>query len=101
MNALAYCEQLLEIVAAELNIKEVRVQLNGETVSYHFDTINHCSVPDQDIGWASLIFTGDVTSDMKRVREFISEGLNQRSKAGIRVRQPLQTVTINLKGVPK
>jgi isoleucyl-tRNA synthetase len=36
----------------------------------------------------------DIISSMKRVREIINDGLSQRASAGIKVRQPLQSVSI-------
>lgn len=44
----------------------------------------------------ALIFTGDVIKDMAKVRECVKEGLKQRSEAKIKVRQPLQSVTIQV-----
>lgn len=95
INVNDYCKQLLEQIACELNVKEVRLKVAEHTFTFHYDTIKR-TVPDQNLGWASLIFSGDVLEDMKTVREVVAKGLKQRSDAGIKVRQPLQSITIEL-----
>lgn len=40
-------------------------------------------------------FSDDVINEMTAIREYIAEGLSQRAAAKIKVRQPLQKVTIN------
>lgn len=92
-----YICELLEQVACELNVKEVRFQLSGEEFVYHYDTLQNKTIEFD--GWqaASVLFRGDILDDMKTVRNFIKKGLLQRSEANIKVRQPLQSITLTNK----
>lgn len=95
-----YIEQLLKQIADELNIHEVILEADGVYAIYHYDMF----VPNgkkpfkgfKDDGWqlASLWFTGDVLEDMKVIREAVKQGLKQRAETKIKVRQPLQSITL-------
>lgn len=99
-----YIEGLLENVADELHVKEVRLLVpasdtSAKEIVYGFDTIKKQGIGIKK-GWPywSLVFSGDILEDMEIVRGCVAEGLKQRAEAGIKVRQPLQSITIT---VPK
>jgi hypothetical protein len=94
-----YCAQLLKQVTEELNIHRVILRVEDITTEYW----NHTFVPNGEkpkIGFkgdwrlASMFFTGDVLKDMAEVREIVKVGLKQRADAKIKVRQPLDSITI-------
>lgn len=90
-----YIEQLLESVADECNVKEVILKHPFATTIYSFDTVSSESIglDDEWMLW-SLIFTGNIREDMQKVRDIVKEGLKQRHNAKIKVRQPLQSITV-------
>ena len=75
-----YCEQLIEQIRDEVNVKEVIFQVGNQAGT--------------DWRLATLWFTGDILHDMDMVRESVKEGLKQRADAKIKVRQPLQSITM-------
>lgn len=97
MGLKKYIEDLLELIAEEVNIKEIRLVHDYATAVYRFDTV-HGESAGLDDEWPlfSMIFSGDISDDMKRVREYCQEGLRQRSEAKIKVRQPLQSITLKI-----
>jgi hypothetical protein len=108
---LKYCGQLLENLADELNIQQVRFSLNSTPpayVIYKFDTLKGRGVgfsvevdnktveaPNTILIVLTGFFKGNTLEDMAVVRSIISEGLRQRAVAGIKLRQPLSAITIN------
>ncbi len=91
-----YAISLLEHVADELNIKEVRFKTQGGLLTYKYDTVKQEGVGFDRPELTSLIFTGEVLKDMESVRHWVKEGLSQRAIAKIKVRQPLASMTIAL-----
>lgn len=105
-----YADMMLLNIADELNVKEIRLKIADKpeiSVVYRYDTINGESegytvevdkkareAPKTKLIGLTAFLTGDVRRDMQKVRAIVSEGLRQRGKAGVKVRQPLQAVTI-------
>lgn len=96
-----YAEDLLENIADELNVKEVHINTKYGTAVYKYDTMKQKGIGIDDYALASEIFTGDILKDMSFVRQTVTGGLQQRSEAKIKVRQPLQKVTIHIKGLAR
>lgn len=92
-----YIEQLLENIADEINVKQVILKHEYATSIYSFDTV-HSKSDGLDDEWMlyTLIFTGNIVEDMKKIREFVNSGLKERAEARIKVRQPLQSITISI-----
>lgn len=106
-----YSDQLFLNVADELNVKEVRLVFSTEPLIeavYHYDTIKGEShgftveldgkekeAPSTLIIILTKYFMGNILADMQKVRDLVSIGLNQRAKAGVKVRQPLQSLTLS------
>lgn len=90
-----YASGLLEHVADELNIKEIRFDTQYGPVVYHYDIIRQKGVGFDKPELSSQVLTGNLMEDMDTVRRWVNIGLSQRSKAGIKVRQPLQSMTIS------
>jgi len=82
-----------------LCVEEVRLVVEGHLIIYGFDTIRQKGVGIKK-GWPywSLIFTENIIEDMQKVRGYVNEGLKQRADAKIKVRQPLQSLTIRYGG---
>ena len=93
-----YLEQMLLNIADELNVKEVILEKDNVYATYLYDTISGESIgfkSGEEI-MASLLFSGDVLSDMEIVRDIVSNGLNLRAQTKVKVRQPLRSITIKL-----
>jgi hypothetical protein len=92
-----YMEQLLENVADEVNVKEVIAKRGDDKSVYSFDTVHRKSIGLDD-NWAlySFLFSGDLHDDMNIIRKLCTTGLDQRSKEKIKVRQPLNSLTIDV-----
>lgn len=71
-----------------------QLKIDDDTLeeSVHLSTWPSHAIVEQDT---------TVLSTMKRVRELVSEGLQLRADAGIKVRQPLQSLQAPLKGIPQ
>lgn len=92
-----YIGDLLELIAEEVNIKEIRLEHEYATSVYRFDTVKGESTGlDDEWPLYALIFSGDIHDDMNTVKEFCRIGLKQRSEAKIKVRQPLQSITLKV-----
>lgn len=90
-----YVEGLLALICEEVNIKQVIVEKNGVQSIFSYDTINEKPLGfDDNFPIFSLIFTGNIREDMQTIRSICSDGLKQRSDGKIKVRQPLQSITI-------
>lgn len=93
-----YIENMLLNVADELNVKEVVIESEEAKVyaTYYYDTLSGTSIGFKGDEWqmATLIFTGDVVKDMEFVRDTVNVGLRQRADSKIKVRQPLQRITL-------
>jgi hypothetical protein len=96
MDTQKYICQLLEQIAGELNVKEIILERDDVYGVYHYDTLQNKTVSFDDYLIASLLFTGNILQDMETVREITSQGLKQRQKANIPVRQPLQRFTLQV-----
>lgn len=94
-----YVNEMLSHIADELNIKEIIIKHGDLRYVYEWDTIKGRIIGFENSGKAiiagMLLFSGSVLDDMEYVRQVIKDGLRQRSEAGIKVRQPLQSVTIS------
>ena len=94
-----YCDQLLQNVADELNVKEVRLNIASKPkidVVLKWDTLELKSngfevqvdgkvkeAPDTlNIALVNM-FTGNILEDMEKVRDIVNKGLNQRSEGKI------------------
>lgn len=91
-----YISQMLELVAAELNVKQVILKNGKHSCVYNYDTLHGKTISLENMETGAPYFTGDVITDMQKVRDLCSMGLKQRSSAGIPVRQPLQSITVNI-----
>lgn len=92
-----YIEDLLCIVASECNVKQIIGTVGGIETVFNFDTLHNKKIGiDEQYNLFSLIFSGNVIEDMKTVEELCSSGLKQRNRAKIKVRQPLQSITVCL-----
>lgn len=91
-----YIMGLLELITAELNIKQVIIK-SGELVSiFDYDTLKNKTIGiDENWKLYSMIFSGNILEDMEIVRQKCKEGHTERQKAGINVRQPLQSITLS------
>jgi len=98
MDIKKYAEEMLLNVADELNVKEVILKKDGVYATYRYDTLTGKSIgfSNGEEAMVALLFTGNVIEDMRRVRQIIKDGLNERAQAKIKVRQPLQSITINV-----
>jgi hypothetical protein len=90
-----YIEKLLFEIADELNVKKVILNWKDRSSTYSFSTTDR-NIGSLDENWEiwSLFYSGDIISDMRKTRDYISKGRNQRSNKGMNVRQPLNSVTI-------
>ena len=92
-----YISGLVESIASELNVKEVRLVKDTDTLATcYFDTWHNKTIKMDNPECFSLVFIGDILKDMDVVREYVNKGLKLRQDAGIKVRQPLQSFTINI-----
>ncbi len=93
-----YVEDMLLNVADELNVKEIIIEKRDVYANYRYDTTTGNGIGFDNDEWmmASLLFTGDVMRDMETVRDLVRRGPSERSAASIKVRQPLQSITIKL-----
>lgn len=92
-----YIEQLLENVADECNVKHIILEHKFARSTYSYDTMYNKSIGlDEEWPLFSLIFSGNISEDMKKVMDLVSEGLKQRAVAKIKVRQPLNDLTISI-----
>lgn len=92
-----YILGLLELITAELNVKQVIIK-SGDLVSvFDYNTLEN-KVIGIDENWKlySRIFSGNILKDMEVVRQKCKEGHTQRQKVGINVRQPLQRIVLIL-----
>lgn len=93
-----YIEQMLLNIADELNVKEVVIEdkHTGIYGTYKYDTITGNSLGFDGDEWlmGAKLFNGNIIDDMSKVREIVSDGLKQRSDNNVKVRQPLQSVTV-------
>lgn len=95
-----YFEQMLEIMASECNVKQIVYNYESpagwQQSIYSYDTIQGKSIGiDKEWPIFVFMFTGNVQEDMKKVREIVKSGLKQRMDSKIKVRQPLQSITIS------
>jgi len=86
-NTQSYSEQMFTNITEELNIKQVILEKNGLLAT------DYC---DNEEAMCSLLFTGNILKDMDTVRSIVKSGLSQRAEAKIKIRQPLQSTTVNL-----
>lgn len=79
-NPKDYCQQLIDIIKNECNVKQVIFRVDD--------------VESEDWQYATLWFTGDILNDMEVVRGIVKDGLKQRAEAKIKLRQPLQSIRL-------
>ena len=97
---ISYADNMLQNIADELNLRRIDlVPDNGEEpVMYNYDTIHGTSLGFNDhpdlLFILGKFFTGGVVEDMEMVRTVVNVGLAQRNTAGIKVRQPLSSISI-------
>ena len=96
-----YTTNMLTNITDELNIKHVYIKdmMNGDTYDFAYDTITGeakgFTSDEEAIKASACLFSGNIMDDMQFVRDVVSKGLSLRSEAGVKVRQPLNSITVS------